>query len=384
MSATGPDDSDRLSVELSPPFGPAAVWAAEQPQCSWKGKAKNWARRTFGCAVAATYALNNARLGLCPRGRCHNTTAEELRIVEAAQAKCEAFSCSPTDLLHLDTSRPEKSNGYLGCQGVAITNRKDDWGVCSAFLKAVRYFVARHRGALLAAGTFEESLATPTSEPPPLITTVPIGDERMPSLCFGLGHLAGQPQAARQLSLQAIRAGYRCFDTSMLYDGTEEALGHAWRVSGVPRHELFIKTKLLTWDDDKLHPNALGHVEAALEASLRRLQTSYLDVYMLHVAYRSPQLLNDTWPRLARARAAGKIRHLGVANADVATLHAFLEAAARVGPSGSLDYWQGKVSVYSGAVGALGNGFPAHRHVEDDSLVALARAHRITSMLLHS
>lgn len=45
----------------------------------------------------------------------------------------------------------------------------------------------------------------------------------------------------------------RCFDTSMLYDGTEAALGRAWRAAGIARSELFIKTKLLTWDDDDEH-----------------------------------------------------------------------------------------------------------------------------------
>jgi diketogulonate reductase-like aldo/keto reductase len=371
-----------LSNTTSPPFGAAALWAAQIPQCLRQGKPKNWARRQFGCTQAATYAYNNAKMALCQHGSCEASIASSLRRVESAHEACERFSCSPEDLLHLRTSQPKPSNNFLGCTGTTRTGK--DWGVCTAYLKEVRALVQRHRKALASdpsrpLSTKPSPLSSSAPRPPTAIPSVRIGSggAMMPSLCYGLGHLAGQPIEAERLSLVAIRAGYRCFDTSMLYDGTEEALGRAWRASGLARSAFFFKTKLLTWDDDDEHKHALDDVGGALAASLRRLQTSYVDVYMLHVAYRSERLLVETWPRLAKLKAAGKIRHLGVANADAATLEAFLGAAKREGASGALEYWQGKVSVYTGAVGALGNGFPSSRHVDDRSIAELAKVHGV-------
>ena len=58
--------------------------------------------------------------------------------------------------------------------------------------------------------------------------------------------------------------------------GTEQAVAAAIAKSGVPREELFITSKL--WNH-KHHPD---DVEAALDASLKDLQTDYLDLYLMH------------------------------------------------------------------------------------------------------
>lgn len=135
-----------LSNTTSPPFGAAALWAAQIPQCLRQGKPKNWARRQFGCTQAATYAYNNAKMALCQHGSCEASLASSLRRVESAHEACERFSCSPEDLLHLRTSQPKPSNNFLGCTGTTRTGK--DWGVCTAYLKEVRALVQRHRKAL--------------------------------------------------------------------------------------------------------------------------------------------------------------------------------------------------------------------------------------------
>ena len=71
----------------------------------------------------------------------------------------------------------------------------------------------------------------------------------------------------------AVEAGYRFFDTASLYE-TERILGQGLRESGLPREEFIIETKL--WIDEMHDP------AAALERSLKRLGTDYVDIFMIH------------------------------------------------------------------------------------------------------
>ena len=111
----------------------------------------------------------------------------------------------------------------------------------------------------------------------------------------------------------ALAAGYRHFDTASFY-GTEQALGDALKASGVPREELFLTSKL--WKDEMGYKNAL----AALERSLQKLGTDYLDLYLIHwprtddltAAWR--QLDRDTWRALEELYRAGRVRAIGVSN----------------------------------------------------------------------
>ena len=75
--------------------------------------------------------------------------------------------------------------------------------------------------------------------------------------------------------LEAIECGYRFFDTASLYE-TERSLGNAVRESGIARSEVIIETKL--WIDEMGAENA----RIAVEKSLKRLQTDYIDIYMIH------------------------------------------------------------------------------------------------------
>jgi len=68
---------------------------------------------------------------------------------------------------------------------------------------------------------------------------------RMPLLGFGVYQMSEEECEASVL--EALRIGYRLFDTAAIY-GNEQAVGRALRSSGVPREELFITTK--AWVDD--------------------------------------------------------------------------------------------------------------------------------------
>lgn len=112
---------------------------------------------------------------------------------------------------------------------------------------------------------------------------------------------------------EAIRCDYRHIDTASVY-GNEVSVGKAVRDSGVDRGELFITSKL--WNDDQGYDAALR----AFEASLKRLGTDYLDLYLIHwpvpAAHREDwQRSNlDSWRALERLYKEGRIRAIGVSN----------------------------------------------------------------------
>ena len=122
--------------------------------------------------------------------------------------------------------------------------------------------------------------------------------------CYALDH-------PEQDILEAIRAGYRHFDTASFYQ-TEEALGRAIRESGVPREEFFLTTKL--WRTEMDDPRA------AFERSRRALGTDYLDLYLIH--WPRPDLEREDWKELdVRVWACleelyqqGKVRAIGTSN----------------------------------------------------------------------
>ena len=94
----------------------------------------------------------------------------------------------------------------------------------------------------------------------------------IPMLGFGVYQVTDQETCERSV-LDAIDVGYRLFDTAWIY-GNEQAVGNAIKNCKVPREELFITSKVWTKD--------IGYdlTRKALEASLDKLQTDYLDLYL--------------------------------------------------------------------------------------------------------
>ena len=125
----------------------------------------------------------------------------------------------------------------------------------------------------------------------------------MPILGFGVYQIEDQV-LCEQCVYDAIEAGYRSIDTAAAY-GNEEAVGRAIKRSGVPREDLFITTKL--WISDAGYDKA----KKAFEASMKRLQLDYLDLYLIH------QPFNDyygAWRAKEELYKEGSIRSIGVSN----------------------------------------------------------------------
>ena len=111
----------------------------------------------------------------------------------------------------------------------------------------------------------------------------------------------------------ALEAGYRYFDTASFYQ-TETYVAQALRDSGISRSEVFLASKM--WKDEM----GYAQTKAAFQRTLERLETDYLDLYLIHwprpdAGYGDwKQLDMDTWRAMEELYEAGKIRAIGLSN----------------------------------------------------------------------
>ncbi|WP_439694981.1 aldo/keto reductase [Mucilaginibacter sp. AW1-7] len=125
----------------------------------------------------------------------------------------------------------------------------------------------------------------------------------MPILGFGVFQVTDLAECERSV-VDAIETGYRLIDTAQSYMN-EEAVGKAIKRSGVAREELFITTKL--W----IQSNGYEGAKKAFEASLKKLQLDYLDLYLIHQPYGD---VYGEWRAMEELYKEGKIRAIGVSN----------------------------------------------------------------------
>ena len=126
---------------------------------------------------------------------------------------------------------------------------------------------------------------------------------QMPVLGFGVYQIT-DPAECEQAVYDALMAGYRLIDTAAAYKN-EEAVGKAVIKSGIPRDELFITTKL--WIQD----TGYDSTKKAFEESLKKLQTDYLDLYLIHQPFGD---IYSSWRAMEYLYNEGKIRAIGVSN----------------------------------------------------------------------
>lgn len=138
----------------------------------------------------------------------------------------------------------------------------------------------------------------------------------IPQLGFGVFQVADEQTTDAVRS--AIEAGYRSIDTAAIY-GNEAGVGRALATSGVPREELFLTTKL--WNADQGYDSTL----AAFDASVAKLGTDYVDLYLIHWPTPARDLYLDTWRALAKLLADGRTRAIGVSNFQPAHLRRLLD-----------------------------------------------------------
>lgn len=138
---------------------------------------------------------------------------------------------------------------------------------------------------------------------------------------------------------QALDLGISYFDTAEVYNAgrSEASLGEALR--GIPRDKVIIGTKV---NPARCYPDLLRR---SCQESLTRLQTDYIDLYMLHwpltptalrhftddaAILNHPPDLQETLSTLAQMRREGTIRFIGVSNFGPAPLQATLETGTEI------------------------------------------------------
>ena len=127
----------------------------------------------------------------------------------------------------------------------------------------------------------------------------------------------------KKKAIEALRAGIDLgmthIDTAEMYTGSEEIVAEAIR--GI-RKKIFLVSKVLP--SNASYKNTLR----ACDASLKRLQTDYLDVYLLHWWSESYPIA-ETMRAMEELVAAGKIRYIGVSNLDIDHLKQAQKALSR-------------------------------------------------------
>lgn len=117
----------------------------------------------------------------------------------------------------------------------------------------------------------------------------------------GIGTYLLEPQDAENSVREALQMGYRLIDTANAYRN-ERAVGRGMKASGVKREDIFLSTKL--WPSEYENPHAI-------EETLERLQTDYIDLLFLH---QPTKYWRKGYRQLVDAYQKGIIRSIGISN----------------------------------------------------------------------
>lgn len=194
---------------------------------------------------------------------------------------------------------------------------------------------------------------------------------QMPTIGFGTSQL----RDCGELVATALKLGYRHIDTAWKY-GSEKGVGEGLRMSGVPRKDIFLVTKV---SHEYLRA---ADFAKSVDESLKNLQVDYVD--MLHVHWPSTDNipLAETMGALAKVRRDGLARHIGVANFNIALLAQAIQLCPEPLATLQAEYHpyldQSKVLAYCRKMGLI---FTAYcplargRMFSDPVLTDIARAH---------
>jgi len=124
----------------------------------------------------------------------------------------------------------------------------------------------------------------------------------MPQMGYGVYQIP--PAECERCVLDALEAGYRLVDTAQAYHN-EEGVGNAVAKSGLKREDVFLVSKI--WISNYGYEKA----KASIDESLRKLQTDYIDLMLLHQPFCDRY---GAYRALEDAYREGKLRAIGVSN----------------------------------------------------------------------
>ena len=172
------------------------------------------------------------------------------------------------------------------------------------------------------------------------------GSSAMPAL--GFGTLIPDPVATRSATKAALEAGFRVIDTAERYR-TEKEVGDAmqevFKAGKIRRQDVFVITKL--WNTN----HRPERVKPACEASLKKLQLDFVDLYLIHtpfafkpgddqdprdangnVIYDQGVTLLDTWTAMEGLVSEGKCKAIGLSDVSLAQVQEIVKRA-RITPA---------------------------------------------------
>ncbi|MFY1662865.1 aldo/keto reductase [Pseudomonas sp. Pseu.R1] len=147
-------------------------------------------------------------------------------------------------------------------------------------------------------------------------------------------HIGNVDQAGADALVKAsVEAGINFFDTADVYSAgaSERTLGQSFKNLGIARHEVVLATKVYS----RMGPGrndvgaSRGHIMDAVDASLKRLGTDYIDLYQIH-ATDTLTPLDETLRALDDLVRQGKVRYLGVSNWQAWRIATALGVSARL------------------------------------------------------
>jgi len=147
---------------------------------------------------------------------------------------------------------------------------------------------------------------------------VEMGARQVPALGFGTWALSGA--ACRHMVEAALEIGYRHVDTAQAYDNEAE-VGRAIAHARIPRSDIFLTTKV--WRESL----RAAQVTSSFAQSLERLGTDYVDLLLIHWPHAEIPV-RETLDAMARLKAEGKVKAIGVSNFTVRQMQ---EAVAHLG-----------------------------------------------------
>src|SRR5271154_3867208 len=174
-------------------------------------------------------------------------------------------------------------------------------------------------------------------------TRFPLRDGSGAIPALGFGTLIPDPVATKNATKAALETGFRQLDASERYrNETEvgEAMQEVFKAGKIKREEVFIATKL--WNNN----HRPERVKPAFEASLKRLQLDYVDLYLIHtpfafqpgdeqdprdangnVIYDQGVTLLDTWRAMEGLVSEGRCKAIGLSDVSLVQVQELVKAA---------------------------------------------------------
>ncbi|KXO89227.1 oxidoreductase [Tsukamurella pseudospumae] len=198
----------------------------------------------------------------------------------------------------------------------------------------------------------------------------------IPQLGFGVWQVSDD--GARDAVAEALRVGYRSIDTARVYEN-EAGTGRAIAESGLARDEVFLTTKL--WNSDQGFDETLR----AFDASLGRLGTDYVDLYLIHWPVLEYDRYVDTFKAFQQIRDSGRAKAIGVSNFTVEALRRVIDETGETPavnqielhpglPQDELRAFHAEHGIATEAWSPLGQG----ESLADPTVTAVAEAHGVT------